>query len=148
MKINICRFILLIAVFANTFISCNSDDYKTGADEVSDTVKNGTWRVGYLYDSGLDKTANYEGYNFTFDNNTALIATKETTTYSGVWSVANSTNDADINSTFFNISFGSPDTFVLLSGYWKVVENTGTSLKLKDDSKGDSALDYLNFEKN
>lgn len=145
---NIFRLVLLMAVVIVTFSSCNSDDYKTSADDVSDTVNDGTWRVGYFNESGTDKTADYSGYNFTFGDNTVLTATKETTSYTGIWSVAKSTSDSDLFSTVFNITFGSPDIFVELTGDWKVVENTGTSLKLKDDSKGDTDIDYLNFEKN
>lgn len=145
---NIFKFVLLIAVVATTFVSCSSEDSNTGAKDVSDTVQEGTWKIGYFYDSGTDKTQNYAGYNFTFGNNTVLTATKGTNSYGGVWSVSKSTNDSDIHSTIFKIAFGSPDIFANLTGDWKVVENTGTSLKLKDDSKGDTVIDYLNFEKN
>lgn len=46
------------------------------------------------------------------------------------------------------ISFTSPDVLIPLSGNWKVMKNTGISLKLKDDSKGELAVDYLTFDKN
>jgi hypothetical protein len=149
MKVRILfRYVLLLAVVIATFVSCNNDEYKTGADDVADTVKEGTWKVVYFFDSGEDKTQNYAGYNFTFSNNTVLLVSKDTNSYSGVWTVSKSTNDDDINSTFFMISFGSPDILIPLSGNWKVMENTGTSLKLKDDSKGELAVDYLTFDKN
>ncbi|AOW10449.1 hypothetical protein EM308_13575 [Flavobacterium gilvum] len=135
-------------IVITTFVSCGSDDYKTGAKDVADTVKDGTWRVGYFYDSGVEKTKSYEGYNFTFGENTTLTAIKGIIINTGIWSVAKSTNDADIYSTIFKITFASPDIFAQLTGDWKVIENTGTSLKLKDDSKGDTQIDYLNFEKN
>lgn len=130
------------------FLSCNSDHYNTGADEVADSVKEGTWRVSYFSDSGSDKTANFEGYFFVFSNNSALIATRESISHNGIWSVAASTNDADIHSTVFKIAFGASDIFGDLTGDWKVVENSGSILKLRDDSEGDTAVDYLNFEKN
>lgn len=145
---NIFRFVLLMVAVTVTFVSCSNDDYKTGADDVADTVKDGTWKIGYFYDSGVEKTINYAGYNFTFGNNTVVMASKETNSYDGVWSVSKSTSDNDLYSTIFKIAFGSPDILINLSGDWKVIENTGTSLKLKDDSKGDTATDYLNFEKN
>lgn len=139
---------MLVATVITTFVSCSTDDYKTGADDVANTVKDGTWKIGYFYDSGADKTQNYTGYIFTFGNNTVVMASKEINSYNGVWSVAKSTNDNDLFSTIFKLAFGSPDILINLSGDWKVIENTGTSLKLKDDSKGDTATDYLNFEKN
>ena len=142
------RTILFLVVVIATFISCNNDEYKTGADDVSDTVKEGTWKVVYFYDAGEVKTQNYTGYNFTFNNNTTLTASKDTNSYPGAWSVSKSTSDDDISSTFFMISFDAPDVLIPLTGKWKVMENTGTSLKLKDDSKGELAVDYLTFDKN
>lgn len=144
---NTLRLVFIMAVFATTFFSCNSDDYKTGADEVSDTLKDGTWKVSYSMDSGVDKTANFLGYNFVFGGSYVLTVSKETNSYSGQWFVSQSTSDSDLFSTIFKISIGPNDIFQYLNGEWKVVENTGTSLKLKDDSKGDTAIDYLNFEK-
>jgi len=145
---NLFRYVLMIVFISTTFVSCNNDDYKTGVDDVADTVKNGTWKVGYFYESGVAQTEGYEGYNFTFENNTVLTATKETNTYTGAWSVATSTSDADISGTFFMIAFAAPEVLIKLAGNWKVIENTGTSLKLKDDSKGETDERLLYFEKN
>jgi len=144
----VCQYILLITIAISTFVSCNNDDYKTSANDVSDTIKEGTWTVSYFYDSNVDKTQNYVGYNFAFGNNTVVTVTKDSNTNTGSWSVSKSTNDDDIYSTIFNLAFGSPEILIPLSGNWKVIENTGSSLKLKDDSKGDLAIDYLTFVKN
>jgi hypothetical protein len=80
----VCRYVLLIIVVISVFSSCNSDDYTTGADEVSDAVKEGTWSIVYFKASGTDKTQNYEEYSFTFGNNTLLTATKHTSSYKGI----------------------------------------------------------------
>lgn len=143
----IFRVVLLIIVVTGTFVSCSNDDSKNTVDDVTDSVKDGVWKISYFYDSGKDETQDYAGYNFTFDDNTVLTASKEMNSYTGVWSVSKSTSDDDLYSTIFNIAFGSPDILIDLTDDWKVIENTGTSLKLKDDSKGDSAIDYLTFEK-
>ena len=145
---NILRFVLLITAAVVTFVSCTKDESKSTVDEVSDTVKEGTWKVSYFYDSGKDKTVNYLGYNFVFGGNNVLNATKATNSYNGQWFVAKSTSDDDLFSTIFKISMSPVDIFQELNGDWKVVENTGSSLKLKDDSKGETAIDYLTFEKN
>lgn len=148
MKSNtLSRYIILLAISITTLISCNKEDDNNTVDEVSDTVKEGTWKVGYFNDSTEDKTPKYAGYSFTFIDNSILTATKEGTSYTGVWSVSKSNTDDDLFSTKFLISFGSPDLLIELSDDWKVIENTGSSLKLKDDSKGDSAIEYLTFEK-
>ena len=144
---NIYRFVLFITVVVATFVSCSNDDSKNTVDDVSDTIKDGTWKVSYFYDSGKDETLNYAGYNFVFGSNDVLTATKETNSYIGMWSVAKSTSDNDLFSTIFKISMNPVDIFQDLNGDWKVMENTGTSVKLKDDSKGETAIDYLTFEK-
>ncbi|QKJ64026.1 hypothetical protein [Flavobacterium sp. M31R6] len=144
---NIYRFVLFITVVVATFVSCSNDDSKNTVDDVSDTIKDGTWKVSYFYDSGKDETLNYAGYNFVFGSNDVLTSTKETNSYIGMWSVAKSTSDNDLFSTIFKISMSPVDIFQDLNGDWKVMENTGTSVKLKDDSKGETAIDYLTFEK-
>ncbi|HKO77844.1 MAG TPA: hypothetical protein VJU52_11525 [Flavobacterium sp.] len=145
---NIYRFVLLITVVVATFVSCSNDDSKNTVDDVSDAVKDGTWKVSYFYNSGKDETVNYVGYDFTFGGNNVLTATKEANSYTGMWSVVKSTSDNDLFSTIFKVSIGPNDFFQDLNRDWKVIENTGTSVKLKDDSKGETAIDYLTFEKN
>jgi hypothetical protein len=144
---NILRFILLITVLVSISVSCNSDENKNTVDEITDTVKEGTWKISYLYNSGKDETANYAGYNFVFGGNTLLTAVKETNSYNGQWFVVKSTSDDDLFSTIFQISIGPTDIFQDLNRDWKVIENTGSSLTLKDDSHGEKAIDYLTFEK-
>lgn len=149
MKINnIFCFVLLIVVVSITFVSCTSDDNKNTVDEISKSVKDGTWKIGYFYDSGKDETADYTGYNFTFGSNSVLIASKETNSYTGQWFVSKSTSDDDLFNTIFKVSIGPNEIFQDLNRDWKLIENTGTFLKLKDDSHGESDIEYLTFEKN
>jgi hypothetical protein len=103
--------------------------------------------VVYFYDSQKDKTANYAGYTFIFGDNYLLTTTKETNSYTGQWFVSKSTSDNDLYSTIFKISMSPTDIFQDLNGDWKVIENTGNSLTLKDDSHGDISSDYLTFQK-
>jgi len=144
---NIFRFVILTAIAISIFASCNSEDYKTGADEVTDTVKEGTWTISYFYDSGVDKTADYAAYNFVFSDKNILTAVKETNSYTGQWFVSNSTSDGDIYSTIFKVSIGPNEIFQDLNADWKVMENKGSSLTLKDDSHGETAIDYLTLQK-
>lgn len=149
MKFNtIFRFVLLLVVVAITFVSCSSDDSKNTVDETTKSVKDGTWKIGYFYDSGKDETADYAGYNFAFGDNSVLIASKETSPYTGQWFVFKSKSDDDLFSTIFKISIGPEEIFQDLNRDWKLIENTGTSLKLKDDSQGELQIEYLTFEKN
>lgn len=137
----------MITVAVAIFVSCSKDESKSSVDEVSDALKDGTWKVSYFYDSGKDETVNYAGYNFVFGGNSVLTVSKDPNSYNGKWFVAKSTSDNDLYSTLFKISIGPNDIFQDLNGDWKVMENTGSSLMLKDDSEGEAATDYLNFEK-
>lgn len=144
---NTLQLVLWIAVVIAAFVSCNNDDNKTTPDNIEDTVKDGTWRVSYLYNSGVEKTANYAGYNFVFGGNNVLTATKETNSNTGYWFVDTSKSDNDLFSSIFEISIGPNDIFQDLNADWKVIENTGSSFTLKDDSHGDTAINYLTFQK-
>lgn len=142
------RVVLLLTMLMAILLSCSKDDdNNTSVDDVTGTVKDGVWKVAYFSDSGMDKTADYEGYVFKFENNTLLLATKEINSHKGAWWVTESTSGDDFYSTIINVDFKAPDDLKLLTRSWKVIENTGTSLKLKDDSKGTSSIEYLYFEK-
>lgn len=144
---NVFRFVLLITIIVSSLVSCANDEDINTVDEIGDTIKNGTWKVAYFYDSGVDKTQNYAGYNFVFSEDALLTATKETNTNTGLWFVSKSTSDADLFSNIFKVSLGSPEVLIHLSRDWKVMENTGKFLMLKDDSRGELAINHLTFEK-
>ena len=148
MKIkNTFRFILLTIIVISTFVSCHNDESKNTVDDVADTVKEGSWRISYFNNSGTVETENYEGYNFVFGDNAVVTASKETNTYNGQWFVNESTSDDDLFSTIFKISIGPNELFQNINRDWKLMDNSGSTLMLKDDSKGEKAIDYLTFEK-
>ena len=144
---NIFRIVLLIAIIVPVIISCANDDNKNTVDDIEDTLQEGSWKVAYFYHSSEDKTQNYAGYNFVFSEDIVVTVTKGTDTYSGSWFISKSTSDADLFSNIFKLSLESPEVLIQLNGDWKVMENTGKFLMLKDDSKGDSAINHLTFEK-
>ena len=144
---NTFRSVTLIILMFSTFVSCNKEESKNTVNNVSDTVKEGTWRISYFYHSGKTETEKYVGYNFVFGGNGILTASKETNTYNGQWLVNESTSDDDLFSTIFKISMSPTDIFSDLNEDWKVIENADSTLKLKDDSHGDTAIDYLTFQK-
>lgn len=144
---NTLRFVLLTIVVISTFVSCHNDESKNTVDEVTDTMKEGTWRVSYFYNSGKVETENYAGYNFVFGGNAVVTVSKQTNSYNGQWLVNESTSDDDLFSTIFQISIGPNELFQNINRDWKLMNNSGSTLMLKDDSKGEKAIDYLTFEK-
>ena len=144
-----------IAVFG--FLTACSDDDSSSTNgnptEVVNTVKQGTWRVTSYMEDANDETNHFTGYNFTFGDNNEVTATNGTNTYTGTWSVTNSSNSSDDddnnNSDIdFNIMFATPENFTDLNDDWDILERTDTKIRLRDISGGNGGTDLLTFEKN
>ena len=143
--------ILALLFVLNVASTCSNDDNSSSSNQtqVSNTVTSGTWRITLYNDSGIVKTANYTGYNFTFGANNVLLATNSSNNYSGTWSVtdSNSTDDS-LSDLDFNILFTTPANFADLSDDWDIVSRTDNKIELIDVSGGNGGTDYLTFEKN
>ncbi len=143
-----------VFLFALT-TSCSSDDDNSNVNngninQITNIVKDGTWKITTFSEDGNDETDNYTGYNFTFDNN-MLTATNGVDTHTGTWSVTTSDSDDDDNSDNdidFNIGFTSPQDFNDLSDDWDIIEYSSDVIKLIDVSGGNGGTDYLTFQKN
>lgn len=153
MKNKLMAVALLCGLFLST--SCSSDDDGSSTSgpsvtEVVATVSSGTWRVTSYIDSGNDETNDFTGYNFTFGSSNLLVATNGTNTYSGTWSVTDSSSDDDSPSddVDFNILFLEPANFADLSDDWDIQSRTSTKIVLRDVSGGNGGTDILTFEKN
>jgi len=133
--------------------SCSSDDNNgiiidtANIQQISNTVKSGTWRITSFIDSGKNETSNFTGYSFSFNDNSILTASNSSNTVNGTWSItddsSNSSNDVD-----FNIVFTSPNNFEELSEDWDIVSINNTKIDLIDVSGGNGGTDTLTFEKN
>ena len=133
--------------------SCYSDDNNgiiidtANIQQISNTVKSGTWRITSFIDSGKNETSNFTGYSFSFNDNSILTASNSSNTVNGTWSItddsSNSSNDVD-----FNIVFTSPNNFEELSEDWDIVSINNTKIDLIDVSGGNGGTDTLTFEKN
>jgi hypothetical protein len=145
--------ILSFALVLNIVFSCTSDSSSSNSVDptpVINTVKNGTWRITFYEDSGVNETTNFTGYNFTFGSNNALTASNGANTYLGTWSVTsdNSGDDSPSNDLDFNIAFASPANFADLTDDWNILERTDVKIKLVHISGGNGGTDYITFEKN
>lgn len=147
-----------------SLIACSKDDSSnnptpntTSADQTTQVVESGTWRITSFIDSGQDETSNFNGYTFSFNENGTVTATKGSTTISGTWSVSddssNSSSDDDGNSIddddfnlFFNVSEDSD--FEDLNDDWDFISATNSKIELIDVSGGNGGTDYLTFQKN
>lgn len=149
---------LLAGITLFTLASCSDDDSSStnnnsgSVADVVNTATSGTWHITSYIDSGNDETNHFTGYNFTFGTGSVLTATNGTNTYTGTWSVTDSSNSSDDDSPGsdidFNIAFAAPAAFEDLSDDWDIQERTATRIKLVDVSGGNGGTDYLTFEKN
>lgn len=136
--------ILLIA----TVSSCTkSDDTNTNsvANQVaalSQTAQVGKWRVTYYLDNGTVETSTYSGYEFQFNSNGSVTATKAATTVSGTWRSGN-----DDSKVKLYLDFGTTNPFQELNDDWHVTQQSSVKIVMEDVSGGGGPTDYLTFEK-
>ncbi|WP_291241051.1 hypothetical protein [Flavobacterium sp.] len=150
-KIKIISVLALLFVLNVASMCSDDDDTPTNVNQtqVINAVISGTWRITNYVDSGVNETANFTGYNFTFASNNVLTAVGNGLTTSGTWSVTDSnSNDDTLNDLDFNIAFTTPANFVDLTDDWDIVSRTDTKIQLIDVSGGNGGTDYLTFEKN
>lgn len=153
MKNNLYTALLIIMVFIT--YSCSSDDAgnttnNSSISAVVNTMNNGTWKISKYIDSENDQTVDFSGYNFTFTENSILMASKGSEEIMGSWLVMTSdpNDDSPSNDLDFIISFSGPVKFIKLSDDWDIKSSTSTKIELIDISGGNGGTDYLTFEKN
>ena len=126
------------------FSSCKKDN-NSSSDQVNTlntTVQQGKWRVSFYSDSGNDETSHYTGYEFQFNANGTIVATKTGSSISGTYS-----NGFDDNTLKLYLNFGVSAPFLELNNDWHVIQQSSAIIKLEDVSGGSGGTDYLTFEK-
>ncbi len=139
------RPILYLLIFSSLLFSCKKNDTSTTltTTNITSTITTGNWRVTYYWDTDHEETNNFIGYNFVFNSNGTITATKTTSTINGTWSTLN--DDSKIK---LILSFASPADFLEISDDWHTIERTDTKIRLQDVSGGSGGTDFLTFEKN
>jgi hypothetical protein len=147
---NIKLPILAFLVSLFTMYSCTNDDNNNSIQtNVQNNIQTGTWRITKFIDSGVDETADFTGYNFSFNSPNILIATNGINNYQGTWSVARSnSNDDSPDDLDFIINFNLTNDFEDLNDDWDFISQSATKIELIDISGGNGGTDYLTFEKN
>lgn len=152
--------LLMMLSFSLMSTTCSSDDDDGSPNdnsqqivEIESTAQSGTWRITNFNDSGQDETSDFNGYDFSFNNDGSLVATNGSNTMTGTWSVtddSSSSSSSDDDDIDFNIFFPVPDSndFEDLNDDWDVVSTSATRIELIDISGGNGGTDRLTFEKN
>ncbi|RZJ67844.1 MAG: hypothetical protein EOO50_04450 [Flavobacterium sp.] len=156
-------FALLAGLFVMTTASTcewnHDDDDDHGGNSSSDvtsvtgTATSGTWRVDLYSDSGNDETAQFADFQFTFTSNNSILATNGENSYTGNWSISDSSgkhgsdDDSSSDDLDFNISFASPDRFAELTEDWEIISISNNRIELIHISGGNGSTDYITFVK-
>ena len=101
----------------------------------------GSWYVNLLEEYGVDHTANFNEYEFTFFGNGSATAVSNSNTVNGYWTAQMDSGNLDFILNFETTSNGD---FGELNDDWDVLEATQTIIRLSDVSGG-GGTDYLTF---
>lgn len=146
------RGLMMIALLLIISAACN-DSNSSSQPQVSQTkdrVQQGNWVITYFWDTDKDETSNFSGYSFTFNSDGSLVASKNSTTVTGSWSVTSDGSGDDDSSSDdidFNIAFASPIDFVELTEDWHIISTSDSKIELTHVSGGNGGTDFLTFEK-
>jgi hypothetical protein len=133
----------LAIIMTAAFSSCKKDDNSASvqATALNSIAVQGKWQVTFFSDNSVDKTIHFTGYQFQFNSNNTITATKGAVAVNGSW--ASGTDDSTVK---FILSFSTPVEFLDLNDDWHVIQQSSTKITLQDVSGG-GGTDYLTFEK-
>lgn len=143
MKLNVILLVFTLYLAG----SCSSIGGTTQA-EVEKSVENGNWRITLFMDSGIDKTAEYVSYRFTFHSDQSLIAKEDSSSITGFWSVSDQNpGDDSIHDLTFHIVFSTSSALESLSEDWSIITKSKKRIELNHVSGGNGGSDFLTLEK-
>lgn len=148
------RITFLFLATATFLASCTSEDSVTeiatdiDITEVEDIMSTDNWYISSFIDSDKDETSDFAGYEFSFNDDGSVVATKGTTSITGTWSISHSDDDDDSSSDpDFNLFFAGNDLFEDLNDDWDIINYSPVKIELIDISGGNGGTDYLTFKK-
>lgn len=127
--------IVILAVLI--FAACNKE-----TKDISPELKNNKWEVSYFWDKDKDETYHFTNWEFSFEENAVLKASKSSEIITGTWLEQSSSSS---NSKLI-INFGEVEPFDELNDDWHVMERTSKVIKLEDES-GSGGTEILHFRK-
>lgn len=122
---------------------CNDNSDDGDVTEIRNTMMGGAWMVAKYTEGDVDKTADFNGYDFSFSaNHKITVSENQDPLLDGIWRVLRN-SDSKLK-VYLNL--GEDDPFGDLTDDWNFVSITNNRIELKDVS-GDGSIDILVFEK-
>lgn len=122
---------------------CNDNADDGDVSEIRNTMMGGAWVVAKYAEGDENKTADFEGYDFSFSAEHKITVSKnQDPLLEGVWRVLRN-SDSKLK---VYLNFGEGDPFGDLTDAWDFVSITNNRIELKDVS-GDGSIDVLVFER-
>ncbi len=149
MMIILAMFVVACSKDDSNDTDTNTNNNANQAAQANQVAQSGTWRISYFWDTDKDETSNFTGYEFSFNSDGTLVATNNTNTVNGTWSVTDSNSSSSSNDIDFNIMFAVPQSsdFEDLNDDWDVITINDTMIELTDVSGGNGGTDFLTFVK-
>lgn len=115
----------------------------SGNLQFNEVITSGSWFISYFReDDDDDETDQFDGYNFTFNNNGTVTVVKSSVTSSGTWNTFVDSGQNKLDLTFVDSNLDE------IEEDWRIIEFSSTQIRLKHVSGGDGSTDYLTFTKN
>ncbi len=105
-------------------------------------ITDGTWYVSYFFKNNIDITADFNGYNLTFNANGTTEVTGNGNPITGNWEINSNSSERKLELEF------EDNVLVRLQEKWKVVEYSTTLVKLRLVGEGNGGNNYLYLSKN
>jgi hypothetical protein len=159
-------YIFLTLLFSLSIIGCDKDEcpvchecdcvclnvdnvndtavfFPDQVDNISDTLKSGTWYISYFLEDGETETSNYNGNSFAFTDSGIVTVNipGPATIISGNWRIGSDNEHKELY-----LDFTHSGKFEDLNEDWDVTECTSGIISLKELCD-DGILDYLIFSK-
>jgi hypothetical protein len=141
------KFLALICFVLTLNLGCSSDDSISQEALVTigqTALANGTWQVSLYSENNTNKTSDFTGYSFIFTPSGAMLATRNSTEYPGIWLMGVDSGKAKLNLTFFATNGPLEE----ISENWDILDVSTNRIQLRHVSGGNGTTDLLTFQRN
>jgi len=140
------KTLALLPILAMFVFACSNTD--TTSDPVADLsaktqmVMKSDWKVSSYLDSGKDETSDFSGYRFAFNTDGTFVATLNSSTFNGSWTLLQGSTKPDDSGNLSNddklakltITISGNKQMDNLSHKWLVDKITDSEIWLRDDN--------------